>query len=46
MIRGLEDAAFRFDPNFYDRVFEKLDGQREETEVRTGQEVEPEAAGG
>ena len=46
LIRGLEDAAFRFDPNFYDRVFEKVDGQGEETEVRAGQEAEPEAAGG
>lgn len=45
LIRGLEDAAFRFDPGYYDRLFEKIEGPGEESEVR-GAEAEPEAAGG
>ncbi|HEV2843786.1 MAG TPA: hypothetical protein VG477_02975 [Thermoanaerobaculia bacterium] len=46
MIRGLEDAAFRFDPDSYDRVFEMMDRKRRDADVRAGPELEPEAAGG
>ena len=43
LIRGLEDAAFRFDPGYYDRLFETIGGSGEEPEVRG---AEPDAAGG
>lgn len=46
LIRGLEDSAFRFDPDSYERVFEKPAMKEEESEVRAGPEAEPEAAGG
>ena len=46
LIRGLEDAAFRFDPYSYDRILEKLGPKEEEVEVRAGPDLEPEAAGG
>jgi hypothetical protein len=46
LIRGLEDAAFRFDPDSYDRVFEMMDRKRQDADVRAGPELEPEAAGG
>lgn len=46
LIRGLEDAAFRFDPDSYERLLEKVDRRAEESEVRAGPEIEPEAAGG
>lgn len=45
LIRGLEDAAFRFDPDSYERIFEKMRKQ-EETEVTASPDLEPEAAGG
>ena len=46
LIRGLEDAAFRFDPDSYERIFEKIDTQQTDAEVQAGPEIEPEAAGG
>jgi hypothetical protein len=46
LIRGLEDAAFRFDPDSYDRVFEMMDRKRQDSDVRAGPDLEPEAAGG
>ena len=46
LIRGLEDAAFRFDPDSYERIFEKMERKRKESEIRAVSDVEPEAAGG
>lgn len=46
LIRGLEEAAFRFDPDSYERLFQKMDRRKKESEVRAGPESEPDAAGG
>lgn len=46
LIRGLEDAAFRFDPDSYESIFKKVDRKQPDSEVRAGPDTEPEAAGG